>query len=61
MGGLGKHQFLGADTVLVGYLHQVRDGNVDLALFNLQIFFHVDADDLGHFLGRNVEHVAQTA
>ena len=55
-----KYQLLCRNAILLGYLHQVRDGNVQLSLFYSLILLSTDANGFGHLADRNVEHVAQS-
>ena len=58
--GLCKHQLFSTYTILVGYLHQIGDGDVEFASFNFLILLRRDANGLCHLAYWNVEHVAQS-
>ena len=61
MGCLGKDELFGRYAILAGNLHQVRDGDVQLALFYFLILVSTDANSLCHLADGDVEHVAQSA
>ena len=60
VGLLAKEEYIEGDAILLGDFLQVADGEFSLALFHLQIGFGVDAAQVCHFFGGDVEHVAQS-
>ena len=60
VGRLSKDQFFCRDPILMGNLHEVGDGNIQLAGLYLLILFGTDADGLSHLTHGNVEHIAQS-
>lgn len=61
VGCFREHELFGGDAVFMSDLHQVRDSDIQLALFDPLVLFLIDFDDFSDLLHRYVEYLAQTA